>query len=447
MSDTSAASQPESVQYQCPACAAPQQQRAFCISCGAAQPPLSEASIRGVAVADDEESGAPVPQSFKGAARALHYEEEAFTVGPDVARAAVREAGLSQAESHVRASRPSPVVPISRRSQFAPPVAPSQAPAFQPPRAEVTEFTASPDAQKTVATKGLRGALSRVGIRLAPGAVEAAAIALRSEVVDYERVIRQATWTRAVSVLVANTKGGVGKTPVSLILGGVLGSVRGGSVCVLEVADDSGALSFRAEGTPMLGVGELARDVATITSAGRLAGYTAPQSSFASVIGSTGHRPALTRDDVVAIASVIDEFYAIRIMDSGNQGSSSAFAGALETADVLVVPILNSGDSALEGISMVQRLAAMGGREADLARHAVVLRLSDGRPELPWVVEGVDKLLADAGIRHVVNIPYDEHIADRGQITIEKLSPPTYRAFAAATAAIVQALHINVRNH
>ncbi|MFC3297796.1 hypothetical protein ACFOD2_16550 [Clavibacter michiganensis subsp. insidiosus] len=101
-----------------------------------------------------------------------------------------------------------------------------------------------------IARTGFRGFMNTVtgGVfKIGPGAEEAAANAEVARREGDERVIRQATWSRAVSVLVANRKGGVGKTPTSLILGGVLGSIRGGSVAVVEVTDDPGALGYRAE--------------------------------------------------------------------------------------------------------------------------------------------------------------------------------------------------------
>jgi hypothetical protein len=137
-----------------------------------------------------------------------------------------------------------------------------------------------------VATRGFRGAISRLGFRVSPGRAERAELDQREERARDEEVIRQATWVRAASILIANPKGGVGKTPTALLLGGVLATVRGGSVCVVEVSDDAGALAYRAEGNPSLGLGELVRDVDTISTAGQLAGYTAPQTSYASVIGT-----------------------------------------------------------------------------------------------------------------------------------------------------------------
>jgi MinD-like ATPase involved in chromosome partitioning or flagellar assembly len=206
------------------------------------------------------------------------------------------------------------------------------------------------------------------------------------------------------------------------------------------VSDDPGSLTFRAEGSPQLGLGQLVRDDATIQSAGQLAGYTAPQTSFASVIGSVGERERLGRDDVVAVSAVVDEYYSIRVMDSGNQTSSSAFEGAVATADALVIPVLNAADSVLEALALLDGLRAAGGHSALLAERAVILRLTDGRPEHPQVMERLDRILAGAGAAHVFAVPYDAHIAERGQITVSQLAPATYRTIASACAAIVQSL-------
>ena len=302
-----------------------------------------------------------------------------------------------------------------------------------------TETNAGP------ARTGWRGRLGRIGMALPPSAVERAAVQLQVQRAEDERIIRQTTWTRAVSILVANPKGGVGKTPTALILGGILAATRGGSVCVMEVSDDPGALTFRSEGNPRLGIGELARDTDTVRSAGQLAGYTAPQTSFAAVLGTVGIRPQLTADDVTALSALVDDYYAIRIMDSGNQPSSSAFHGAVGSADLLVIPVLNAGDAALEAIALLAKLRTMGGKAARIADRAIIVRSSDGRPESPRVVDRVDQILADAGLTDIHTIPYDPHIAERGEITLDKLHPATRDAFTAAAATAIRTLAGTVR--
>lgn len=296
-----------------------------------------------------------------------------------------------------------------------------------------------------VAQRGARGMLAKLGLKVGPGSSEVAAIDIADSQRRFDDVIRQATWTRAVSILIANPKGGVGKTPTALLLGGMLAAVRGGSVCIMEVSDDPGALTFRSEGSPSRGLGELIRDAAEIRSAGQLAGYTAPQTSFAAVVGSVGPRRRLEGEDVTAVAKVIDDYFSIRVMDSGNQPSSNAFKAAIETADVLVIPIFNAGDAALEAAGLLDTLRAVGGKSAQLADTAIVVRLHDGRPENPQVVKRVDSILASYGIAHVHTIPYDAHVAERGQLSLSKVATPTHQAFTAAAADVVAALQINVR--
>lgn len=337
----------------------------------------------------------------------------------------------------------------SRVSRSAPPPSTATAAPAPPPITPTTavDLLAAPATYfapvvtaKHTARDGLRGVLGSIGMRFPPGAAEQRRLDSASLLRRDEQTIRQATWPRAVSVLVANSKGGAGKTPVALLLGGTLAAVRGGSVCILEVSDDPGALTFRSEGAPRLGLGELVTQTMRVRSAGQLAGYTAPQTSFASVIGSVGSRPPLTRDDVVSMSSLVDEYYAIRVMDSGNQLSSAAFAGAVETADALVIPVLNAGDSVLEALALLDHLRAAGGSSADLASRAIILRMKDGRPEHPQVLERLNRILKGSGVARVFDVPYDAHIAERGQLTLGRLDRATYHVFASAGAAIVQLL-------
>jgi MinD-like ATPase involved in chromosome partitioning or flagellar assembly len=293
------------------------------------------------------------------------------------------------------------------------------------------------------ATQGWRGLMSRLGLKMEPGETEKQHLQAAAQLGQWETVIRQFVGTEAVGVLVANPKGSSGKTPTSIVLGGLLATIRGGSVAVLEVSDDRGTLSFRAEGNPARGVAELVRDADGIRSAGQLGGYTAPQTSYASIIGSVGNRAPLTHDDIVSAARVIDEYYAIRVMDSGNQPTSSAFAGAIETTDALVVPVLNSADVVLEAVAMLDRLRSESPKGAQLADTAIIVRLVDGRPENPQLVARLDKIIDRAGIGGVFTIPYDPHIAERGQITLGKVSPATRAAFTAAAAAVVHTIQKN----
>jgi len=373
-------------------------------------------------------SEAAAPSAFAGAERAHHYIEQPDTPNPPAVEP-------EQVDSTV----PGPDAVAPSQAEEIAPVEPAPLTDIDRDLSETAVPAAAP-----IAHRGIRALLGRAGIKIKPGAAELAELDRVNAARRDEKTIRQATWTRAVSILVANPKGGVGKTPTALLLGGTLATIRGGSVCIVEVSDDRGALTYRSEGHPQRGLGELVRDIAEIRSAGQLGGYTAPQSSFASVIGTVATRPTLGDSDVTAVAAVIDEYFAIRVMDSGNQTSSAAFRGALDRADVVVIPITNAGDAALEAAALLDTLRAGDAHSRTLADNAVIVRLHDGRPENPQVIARVDRILASYKIRAIHEIPFDGHIAERGQLTLGKLSPATREALTAQAAAVIRTLHTAV---
>jgi hypothetical protein len=261
----------------------------FCTQCGA--PTEHDRSANEPQASTTESSGqtnVPAPAGpFAGAQRATGYVEDPHTSHrselADLRAQISNAAELAEPEPPIdNEAADAPREPAVGHGAIPGVEAPVDEMARTPSRLELPledlSITAPADSS-AVATRGFRGVLARVGIRVAPSATEQVALDLAALQQGHERIIRQATWTRAVSVLVANRKGGVGKTPVSLLLGGVLAAVRGGSVAIVEVSDDPGALAFRAEGNPPRGIGELIRDVETIRTAGQLAGYTAPRAS------------------------------------------------------------------------------------------------------------------------------------------------------------------------
>ncbi|PFG45038.1 MinD-like ATPase involved in chromosome partitioning or flagellar assembly [Georgenia soli] len=276
---------------------------------------------------------------------------------------------------------------------------------------------------------------------LRPGPVEQAHL-------DAERVIRQATWRRAVNVLVANKTGGVGKTTASLVLAGVLGRVRGGSVAAFEVADATGALEKRGEGTPVRGLGELVQTAGRVASSGELAGYAAPQTSLAHVIGSVADRPVLTGEDVRAVRTVLDRYYRVTVADSGNNPHSEAFTAAVGTADVLVIPTLLSSVSVLDALDVLENVSRMGEHGRKLAETAVVVINHDGRPEDKDTAQRARRQLVrvqeqSPGVS-LVEVPFDGHVSKGGEITLASLSANSGRAWTQVAATVTRKLLDNV---
>lgn len=251
-----------------------------------------------------------------------------------------------------------------------------------------------------------------------------------------EAIIRQSEWVRPPGILIANKKGSAGKTPLAIALAAALSVVRGGSVAVQEVTDDPGALALRAEGSRQRGMERLIEEVESIQSAGQLAAYSAPQTSYASVFGTVGYRRALSGEDVARVASVIDTYYRMRVMDSGNVPSSAAFRAAVATADVLVLPTTISIDSVTEMVAVYEELVRSDDAHAhELAQRAIVVRTHDGRREREDVADQINQWTTRVNPRWVFDLPYDEHLAARDEITWAKLQRPTQDVLTVIAAA------------
>ena len=259
---------------------------------------------------------------------------------------------------------------------------------------------------------------------------------------ENERVIRQATWTRAMSVIVVNPKGASCKTPAAIITAGVLASIRGGYVAAWEASEAPGDLADRAEGDPARGLTELLAASSMVTSAGNLAGYTAPQTSHAAVIGTVSARAALSPRDVLTVRGLLDAYYHLTVADTANNVQSETFLTALDTADAVLVPCTLN----LQSLRGLQR--AMSTLEQRTTEHlqgitsrVVVVVSHDGGPEDPELAAtAVETIRKRYQPRAVVEVPFDPAIRRDGEITLANLSQTSMRAWRSVARHLVDAL-------
>lgn len=290
------------------------------------------------------------------------------------------------------------------------------------------------------ATWGWRSQMARLTL----GIVKPAATATEMTFLEDQRITRQATWTRAVNVLVTNEGGGTSKTPTCIILAGILASIRGGYVCALEATESRGYLDRRAEGTQQRGLAELLGGAGSVRSAGSVGGYVAPQTSHADVLGSVGGRAELTGEGVMTLRRVIDTYYRISITDSGNSHLHSAYLAALDTADAAVIPCLVSG-KAIAGVqaaltTMRTRDGHVDGHVRGLSARTVIVLGHDGGPEDPMLAASIREGLLQLGVHAVVEVPFDPMIRGDGEITLADLSAASQVAWTSAAARVVEAL-------
>lgn len=260
----------------------------------------------------------------------------------------------------------------------------------------------------------------------------------------WETTIRQTTWVRAVNIAVVTGKGGDGSTPAALVLGGILADVRGGSVAVFEATATSGALTARAEGKPRRGLGELLAGADLIASAGNLAGYTAPQTSYAAVIGSVGYRPQLTPADVRSARKVLDTYYQLTVSDMDHNLDAPSSRAAQRSADAVVVPTVANARSlrdAVETVTHLQKTAMhlFGCNDRDPGPVVVVLGHS-GAPEDARLAGMAHQWLEEQlrGLAWVVEAPYEPVFGGDHEVTLADLSGPSRRAWTHAAGLVVR---------
>ena len=243
------------------------------------------------------------------------------------------------------------------------------------------------------------------------------------------RTIRQAAWPRSVRIVVASPKGGVGKTPTAVLLGGFLAQIRGGSVGIWDSADAANTLAARTEGAAARCISDIAANPDAYVLPAAVAMAAATQTSSADVFGSLQERE-FDGEDIRKITEVMDRAYRISIADTGNVPHSEAFEAVIESADILVIPTIGTADSVNKALSLLRRL-----QDTDLPTRAVVAFLRYGGPETPNL--HVNSLFANAGVGAVVDIPFDSHIAQGTVLTVGTLSHPSKVAWTHLAATVV----------
>lgn len=256
-----------------------------------------------------------------------------------------------------------------------------------------------------------------------------------------ERLIRSATWSRSVRIAVANPKGGAGKTPTALVLGGILGRVRGGSVAVWDASDAAGSLSGIAEGVQAQCISAIEADPGRFAHPGTIATCAATQTSNADVLGSLGDRE-FTGDSIDRILWTLDRTYRVSVADTGNVQHSQAFTAVIEKADILVVPTALTAASVNKALGLLHRLQGA----TSLAQRAVVAVMHTRGPETPGLAAKVPDLFAAAGVGAVIDIPFDPVIAAGTAITVDALTLESQIAWTQLAAATVSNVVVDDRN-
>jgi len=298
----------------------------------------------------------------------------------------------------------------------------------------------APERLEEPATRGFRGALSRMGVKVSPGAAE------RAEREDQAAVSQHFLGPRTIAVV--NGKGGANKTPTTILTAAVFARYGGAGVLAWDNNQTRGTLGWRTEQGPHDAtlhdlLPETERLLSTNAQSSELARYVHHQTrdkydvlrSQPMVLAS---QQRVSSDDVDRIHAVAAKYYRIIVMDSGNDESDPMWLRMIDHTDQLVVATSSRAEHAEAGALLLEALAERDERSAALAHNAVaVVSQSDEKAtagEIRHIEEGYREL-----VREVVRIPYDPAMG-AAQLHYRALRPDTQRAWLAATAAIARGL-------
>ncbi len=198
--------------------------------------------------------------------------------------------------------------------------------------------------------------------------------------VDYResvmRVRRNFGGLRQITVV--NPKGGAGKTVAVLMTAMTFGQSRGGYILAWDNNETQGTLGMRAQQDfHTRTVRDVLHDLGTFTGphgkVGDLSSYVRSQGeAMFDVLASDESATAgemLTANAFRAIREVVDRFYKLIIVDTGNNVRAENWQAAIDATDQLVVTMSARGDSAETAARMLDHLEQTG--RDQLVRQAV----------------------------------------------------------------------------
>jgi MinD-like ATPase involved in chromosome partitioning or flagellar assembly len=290
------------------------------------------------------------------------------------------------------------------------------------------------------ATQGVRGLLTRAGVRMSPSDAERAERADRLAVSQH--------WPGPRTIAVVNGKGGAGKTPTTVLLAAVFARYGGAGVLTWDNNQTRGTLGWRTEQGPHEAtlldlLPQVDRLLSTGAQSADLAHYVHHQTRdrfdvLRSKPMALAQDQRIEPEDVDAIHAVAAKYYRLIFIDSGNDESDPMWRRMIHHADQIVVATTTRDDHAEAGALLLEGLATVDAKAAELARDAVVV-VSQADPKA--TTADVQRVATGYGdlARETVTVPFDPAMVD-GVLRHGSLRPATQRAWLAAGAAVARGL-------
>ena len=250
------------------------------------------------------------------------------------------------------------------------------------------------------------------------------------------------------TIMVINTKGGGGKTLVTLMLASYLGRYRSGSVLAWDNNETEGTLGMRAPSQPhhrtvvdlLAALPQIARDPNAGTS--ELEHWVREQRALGfDVLASADDDEAMRiigEQEFEDLHNQLSRFYRMIVVDTGNNRLSPNWLAAAARADVLVFATSLKDDTSVVAAKNLDALVTMG--RGDLVRNAVCV-ISHTSAKTDDVGAGVHtREHFEQWVRAVVDIPYDPALSPGLHLDPLKIDKKTHDACMEMTAVVVDGL-------
>ena len=295
--------------------------------------------------------------------------------------------------------------------------------------------------ERQPATWGWRGALTRwSGGAIAPQRSRA------ERRHEDERASVQREFDGPRTIVFLNPKGGAAKTTSVLAAGYTFGTVRGGGVVAWDNNETRGTLGIRAlRGSHQNTTRELLDDLGKFTGAdariGDLASYVRTQGDAHFDVLASDERPGVTgtirAQDFGDVHRLLERFYRLILVDTGNNMRAENWLAAAEAADLLVVTSTVREDTGYSGLWMLDALQDAGYPNLKYKTVAVLSDPSDR------VDDGLARDLVEVygqRTRGVHRVPFDPALVPGSVLPYRDLSKETRRAWLSVCAGMATAL-------
>ena len=291
------------------------------------------------------------------------------------------------------------------------------------------------------ATWGWRGAVHRLsGGTVRPRRSRA------ERVFEKDRATVQREFDGPRTIAFLNPKGGAAKTTSVLAAGYTFGTVRGGGVVAWDNNETRGTLGIRAmRGNQGNTTRELLEDIDRFADAqsriGDLATFVRAQGDAHFDVLASDERPDVTgtirAQDFVEVHRLLERFYRVILVDTGNNMRAENWLAAAEAADLLVVTSTVREDTGYSGLWMLDALTDAG--YADL-KYKTLTVLSDPSDRVDDALARDLVEVYSQRTRSVHRVPFEPALVPGSVVPYAQLSRQTRRAWLAACASMAAAL-------